>query len=1805
MNQPKMNQFQLDQFKLKLNFEWQKALSKLSITQREQIQGLTNEDLRKASDPNAVKTTNEVYKKNTEHLYFTEGANLLLSQSPNITLNAIANYHNDIGITGTAALSPVLFIRLDSWINGAIQTIVHDNLALYHIALKEKNGESPEILESVYGVDSVVFSAPIVPLAAYFDDLTSLGPYLSEQRQSSEIFLGAALGEQVASYLVDDNFGSQLLARSAGSTVGNWIEKAIAFEDPDSSTKSLESLTLPENFISNFTSTTLTLGSQELSESIIKTLKIEDTLARIGVSTLSQAIVDYAFTSVAVEYFPQFATKYLEISSVSDITSLNLAGSYLKALESYAFSYAGSELFDSLVRWNVVGESQINEGTAIGSTLGSTIGFAFLGPIGSFLGTLAGSFLGGFLGDLFGDEDFPRAAYVVNLADGEYVTQFAYELDDGSPDLARQMGEAAKDILQFFAGSVGGQLVNVENIYYGHYLEEFVFQLHDDAPGGSSYRKRVGFDDAQKAIEAGVVYQLGKTQIEGGDLYVKRFLSGLDTKNGTIENLDKDLRVAKEYGVYKDNPVLYQEYIDNLAANSIQDADARIVELRSRPWDRFVPTELNEQIIKTVSANLTPTDITLSLDENDLIIDGERVWNWAKTQVENRIQLLRFSDESIYTINIDEEAQVSLELYEEDKTILDLGLDTLPSEVDLSLSGNDLIVNGEVISNWLVATGNRPEVLRFADGSRFKIVVEDSTVNIENELVANWANVSSRAAELNLDTPQSSDYFKGDDTTLLLNGNGGIVQGEDDSDDVLTSSTASEFLSGGKGDDVYRFNLGDGQDTIEDIEGIDIIELDSSIQLSDINLKSSGNDLVINITNSGGSPGNVANQLIIKNAANNKIEFIRLGNNQEYFLDNSTGEWKLIESGSVQSSDTDNATVQGTIGSDILRGTGENDTLSGGAGNDTYLYSFGDGLNTTIYDTGNSEGNVRDGGIDTLALGTNSLHSLKLDEKDLVLTVSYIPPTFNSSNNEAQPITITLKDWVEENSKIEFIRFDNGEDFSLVVGLDGSVSLQPVLVDGEATLDVQLDVPDTYQLSSHKLAVVDLTGNGLQLISAQDSLAMSDLDSDDYLEQTGWVSPFDGLLVIDQNDDGRITELNEFVSLSNQAEVTSITSLDSNNDGLLNYQDSSFEELRVWVDSNGNHRVELGELSALYRHGIGDISLTSQQKDFEVAGNLVSASTYFTQLGFQYRNRSQIFDVAFAYNPDGVKLEELEGGLNEFDFESKANILIADDTASDLDLVIDPSLTYSATGGSGDDSLSIRADSTGGVLNGGDGDDTLTGSNGNDILNGGTGIDTIKSGAGDDTITVDEDDALADLDGGEGFDIAAVDANSQFHLTLRDENNIESIIGNKVSNEITYDGTTQILLSGDSGNDILTGGKGDDQIEGGRDKDKLYGDEGSDLLLGGLDDDSLYGQKGNDQLYGQDGDDYLDGGDGDDRLDGSIGNDSLRGGKDKNSYVFGLNYGIDTILENYNTATDTLTFKTGIAPSDITLRRKTNSKDDLYIAIKDTHDRLVIKDQFRRGPYGIDQLTFADGTVWTRTDIEASLLQATEGDDYLIGYGGDALDGGTGNDSLEGNRGQNTYVFGLNDGVDTIIENYNTDIDTLAFKPGINPSDVVFQRRTGRFSKDNLYIAIQGTHDRLVIEDQFRRGPYGIDQLTFNDGTVWTRADIQARLLQATEGDDYLIGYGGDILDGGAGNDSLEGDRGQNTYIFGRDYGVDTVVEHYNTATDILSIKEGIDLADITFWREANNLHLAIKDTNDRLIIKDQFRRGPYGIDQI
>lgn len=298
---------------------------------------------------------------------------------------------------------------------------------------------------------------------------------------------------------------------------------------------------------------------------------------------------------------------------------------------------------------------------------------------------------------------------------------------------------------------------------------------------------------------------------------------------------------------------------------------------------------------------------------------------------------------------------------------------------------------------------------------------------------------------------------------------------------------------------------------------------------------------------------------------------------------------------------------------------------------------------------------------------------------------------------------------------------------------------------------------------------------------------------------------------------------------------------------------------------------------------------------------------------------------------------------------------------------------YTITGGSGNDVITDNG-SGNDVINGGAGNDTLTGGQGNDILNGGSGNDTFIGGAG-----------LAIMNGGSGTNHYFVnnvgDVVNQALPGIGNFATVYSSLGSytltaNVANgqimstgaaDITGNGLNNILYAG-AGNNVLTGGGGIDTA------DYTYAGSGVTVSLtitgvqntGGSGSDTLVAIS---NLTGSNYNDTLTAGAGNSVLDGGGGNDTLIGGIGNDSFIFGRGSAHDTVYDsNLVTAgkLDSIQLSAGILTTDLVLSQGGN---DLNIGIKDTTDEITLNNWFTSSHYQIEQIKFADGTVWSQANL--------------------------------------------------------------------------------------------------------------------------------------------------------------------------------------------------------------------------------------------
>lgn len=161
------------------------------------------------------------------------------------------------------------------------------------------------------------------------------------------------------------------------------------------------------------------------------------------------------------------------------------------------------------------------------------------------------------------------------------------------------------------------------------------------------------------------------------------------------------------------------------------------------------------------------------------------------------------------------------------------------------------------------------------------------------------------------------------------------------------------------------------------------------------------------------------------------------------------------------------------------------------------------------------------------------------------------------------------------------------------------------------------------------------------------------------------------------------------------------------------------------------------------------------------------------------------------------------------------------------------------------------------------------------LVMGGAAADSVKGGAGADT-----------LYGGGGNDTLSGDAGND--LVFGEGNNdtlyggagLDTLYGGDGNDFIYADSSGQVyddLIYGEAGNDGISGGDGVDTIWGGLGNDTTIGGTGGDSLLGGEGNDWLWGQNDDDVVYGDAGNDSVSGNAGDDTLYGGDGSDTLSG----------------------------------------------------------------------------------------------------------------------------------------------------------------------------------------------------------------------------------------------------------------------------------------------------------------------------------------
>ena len=202
--------------------------------------------------------------------------------------------------------------------------------------------------------------------------------------------------------------------------------------------------------------------------------------------------------------------------------------------------------------------------------------------------------------------------------------------------------------------------------------------------------------------------------------------------------------------------------------------------------------------------------------------------------------------------------------------------------------------------------------------------------------------------------------------------------------------------------------------------------------------------------------------------------------------------------------------------------------------------------------------------------------------------------------------------------------------------------------------------------------------------------------------------------------------------------------------------------------------------------------------------------------------------------------------------------------------------------------------------------------------------------------------------------------------------------------------------------------------------------------------------------------------------------------------------------------------------------------------------------------------------------------------------------GGPGDDVLLGRGGDDSYIFWRGDGRDRIKDDVG-DHDVVLLR-GYAPEEVELRRAPA--DALDLVLTFTGSPDELVLVNALGHGTTGVEEIVFDDGTVWTMDAVRLRLLdEANDAEDRVIhGYSSDdILSGGAGDDELHGGDGADIYHFGRGDGQDIIEDDGDNAYDRLVVT-GFrpDEVGLSRWYKGDDgLLLSFAGTNDSVLLRN------------
>lgn len=670
--------------------------------------------------------------------------------------------------------------------------------------------------------------------------------------------------------------------------------------------------------------------------------------------------------------------------------------------------------------------------------------------------------------------------------------------------------------------------------------------------------------------------------------------------------------------------------------------------------------------------------------------------------------------------------------------------------------------------------------------------------------------------------------------------------------DVIDGGQGNDTLAGGAGNDVYRFGRGSGQDVIDqtgaNASDVDVLRFAADVLPADVTVFRDDHNLYFEIADSG-------DLVVIKGWFDggmlplSAIEFadgtvwagtqFDLTVPYKFVGDANTGEVFGTESGDELRGLGNYVNLHGEGGDDTLYAGAGARVLTGGIGNDTYVFGRGDGAQWIFR---NSDGFSGDDLRTATALVDQA--GAASGDTDVIRVKHGVVPSDVALGRYGTDLVLTitdtddrlvLKDWFDLTStRVKNIQFANGTVWD------------------ETLLEAMVPLP-----------VLTGTDAGDTLLGAEGIDAIQGLGGDDSIYGMAGPDRIDGGAGDDWIDGGEGNDTYLFGRGDGHDTIDQSEALFCDSD-VIRFKagvapadvalERSADGLRLTIRNTGDS-IQVGGA------GIGMPVSRVQFADGTVWDSAVLDAAPLAIIGTDSDD-----------NLGGTAGKDILRGLGGDDtlMGYEGDDILIGGTGNDALFGGPGNDVYYFGRGDGHDML-LQNDSAAGDL---------------DVVRFADGITpeavavSVANGGSDIVLTIaDTGDSLT-LQNWFSPSGARVSAVEFADGTVWDAATLAGLTSNVLIGTEAAD-----TLLGTSGNDTLFGRGGDDTLVGASGDDRLYGEDGNDTLKGGTGDDSLDGGAGDDVLRGGAGNDryYVDGASGHDTIvetPGSFGTNSLTFGPD-------------------------------------------------------------------------------------------------------------------------------------------------------------------------------------------------------------------------------------------------------------------------------------------------------------------------------------